>query len=1747
MSILVGRAAAFRAVCYTCLPSCSADGRGRDRCPNLCFDLPGKVERKGTKGRRTLRKSPRPRVSLCRNTSLLPRIGRSILDRERSPDLEVPVLIPRQNLLAKIMETIALVPQEGGARAERARSEPDYKVPLPLPADLQLKNNRWTELDDVKKLLKGRSCSVSPTRSSSTSITLPVPKKATVETKTISVASQSDLTSFVSGVRSGGFHTIETTGLYDSGLRSGQFDTGLKSSQYDVTVKSGQYDTGLKSSQYDMSVKSGQYDTGLKSSQYDMSVKSGQYDTGLKSSQYDMSVKSGQYDTGVRSGQYDTGVKSGQYDMSLKSGQYDTSLRSGQYDTLDATLPTFSWSTSTLPSTSTTVVAGNSSSYTYQMGTNNMGGGSSPIGLTSPSSLSGETELLLNMTCEMCSCLQWFGLYFYGFQNNLAPTSASVLTTSGANVNANLGGYGVQKNLSNGGGVVSTGVSTTTRSQADDTYKKDYKFLISEKENVPAKRDTDVLILAKDSGKQFTSTSGQIGGGSLSGDSIKKEKLISSYSETMPLKAETGNSYYGSSGVVMKDKATYAEIHRDSGIFGGGGLCCCSDSCCSWWKWLLGLLLLSLLLLGLLFGLIALAEDVRKLKNRVATLEAASSLSSAHTSRRISNDINTHVDSGGTSHTGTLHVGAGGGGSGTGKQGGVSMGAGGTTGGNGIDLGAGGAAGASGATAGGAGTGSSTGTSFSGSGGASGSSASGSSAGVGSAGGTSTAGTGIGSGTSLGTGFSGGHIDSASLQMMIQSMLRTEIHSQAFRGFLTSTVQGERGLPGPKGESGFPGLPGAMGHPGPEGPKGQKGNQGDHGLDGPQGVRGREGPPGPRGEPGSSSFGVKGDRGSPGEPGMPGAVGPKGEVHLEFLGFLGSQVNQVLRVSVVRQDRLGLKVTEDLLDFKDLKVNKVTKVPEVCQVMLVYQVCRGQLERKDPKDQWVTKDLLDLLDSEVLLGLPEMLDFQEHLGFKDHQEYQGIQDNLALKVKQVQQEESSMQLALLLLASQDHLGLLVLPALRDHRDYQVPLALLVCLAHLVSFHQVESQEYLAHPAHQVLLDVQAIQDKDLLDHLGLQVMEAQDLRETEETQALCPALEHFKPDHQDHLGLLDLKDQQVIRFYEDLLLYASVKDTSVSVVMLHCNISIILGSPGPRGYQGEPGVPGQPGRPGSSERVSTYGGGHGIPGPPGPPGPPGLPGPQGFKGDTGAPGIPGGSVSVTSGPAGPPGPPGPPGRPGSFASSSEMHQYITDYLSRSRQVGVPGPPGPPGPPGIPGSFSGSIEDISARIIAYIQRSGSSLSIGVQGPPGPPGPPGPASGSLSISALIAMLQRDDVRRYLSGPPGPQGPPGPPGASVASGGVTGSYSVEEIATYVFNIMNSRGIARGPPGPPGNTVITIDYSELTNDPRFQTWITSAIRQGPPGVPGVPGPAGPPGPQGPPGVSSATVYGAGNRGYSIEDIQRYLQSSGFRGLPGPPGPQGPQGPKGPPGDFTRLVSHGESASRESIRSEIQAYLNSDNVRRAIIGPPGPRGEKGDRGEPGYVRSYTQSQSYSQGGSQHSSSRRDIDVSQLTETLDYSNVAIKVTDYIKNQGLLQEYLVEGPWRAHVRAIQGPPGPPGPAGPPGQSRVIGAYGNVTADLMAFFRAYGTIPGPPGSPGPRGDRGYPGPRGEKGDPGPQGLPGLPGPYTKILSHGVQKRDTGENVVGRSKRRRRQAIETMTSLHKEEESVSAAKSALWHRWT
>lgn len=68
----------------------------------------------------------------------------------------------------------------------------------------------------------------------------------------------------------------------------------------------------------------------------------------------------------------------------------------------------------------------------------------------------------------------------------------------------------------------------------------------------------------------------------------------------------------------------------------------------------------------------------------------------------------------------------------------------------------------------------------------------------------------------------------------------------------------------------------------------------------------------------------------------------------------------------------------------------------------------------------------------------------------------------------------------------------------------------------------------------------------------------------------------------------------------------------------------------------------------------------------------------------------------------------------------------------------------------------------------------------------------------------------------------------------------------------------------------------------PEFRSWISSAVQHGPPGPPGhpgLPGPPGPQGPQGPSGSSSSTVQGVGGRGYSLEEIQRYLQSESDRG----------------------------------------------------------------------------------------------------------------------------------------------------------------------------------------------------------------------------------------------------------------------------
>lgn len=56
---------------------------------------------------------------------------------------------------------------------------------------------------------------------------------------------------------------------------------------------------------------------------------------------------------------------------------------------------------------------------------------------------------------------------------------------------------------------------TVLSSQGDDILRKDCKFLLLEKENAPAKKEMELLIMTKDSGKVFSaSTTGLNGGNS---------------------------------------------------------------------------------------------------------------------------------------------------------------------------------------------------------------------------------------------------------------------------------------------------------------------------------------------------------------------------------------------------------------------------------------------------------------------------------------------------------------------------------------------------------------------------------------------------------------------------------------------------------------------------------------------------------------------------------------------------------------------------------------------------------------------------------------------------------------------------------------------------------------------------------------------------------------------------------------------------------------------------------------------------------------------------------------------------------------------------------------------------------------------------------------------------------------------------------------------------------------------------------
>uniref|UniRef100_A0A4X2JMN4 Collagen type XVII alpha 1 chain n=1 Tax=Vombatus ursinus TaxID=29139 RepID=A0A4X2JMN4_VOMUR len=207
------------------------------------------------------------------------------------------------------------------------------------------------------------------------------------------------------------------------------------------------------------------------------------------------------------------------------SGTYDTTI-------VDANLPSYMWS-STLPS--------GSSMAAYH---NNMAAQSSSLLNTNAYS----TGSVFGVPNNMASCSPTLhpGLStcssVFGVQNNLAPSSSTLAHGTSTTTTSTV--YGIKKNMPQSPTVVSTGVSTsaagTTSSHSDDLLRKDCKFLLLEKDNAPAKKEMELLIMTKDSGKVFTASTTGLSTTSFLDDTLKKDKqaISSSYISDSCLKSE---------------------------------------------------------------------------------------------------------------------------------------------------------------------------------------------------------------------------------------------------------------------------------------------------------------------------------------------------------------------------------------------------------------------------------------------------------------------------------------------------------------------------------------------------------------------------------------------------------------------------------------------------------------------------------------------------------------------------------------------------------------------------------------------------------------------------------------------------------------------------------------------------------------------------------------------------------------------------------------------------------------------------------------------------------------------------------------------------------------------------------------------------------------------------------------------------------------------------------------------------------
>ncbi|PIO27517.1 hypothetical protein AB205_0122930 [Aquarana catesbeiana] len=100
-------------------------------------------------------------------------------------------------------------------------------------------STRWTELDDVKKLLKGgRSTSVSPSRSPTN--TLPIPKKAAVETKMVTESSQSVSGSYDTAILDSALPSYMWTSTLPAGSSMGGYHNNMSGMAYGPSMMNAQ-------------------------------------------------------------------------------------------------------------------------------------------------------------------------------------------------------------------------------------------------------------------------------------------------------------------------------------------------------------------------------------------------------------------------------------------------------------------------------------------------------------------------------------------------------------------------------------------------------------------------------------------------------------------------------------------------------------------------------------------------------------------------------------------------------------------------------------------------------------------------------------------------------------------------------------------------------------------------------------------------------------------------------------------------------------------------------------------------------------------------------------------------------------------------------------------------------------------------------------------------------------------------------------------------------------------------------------------------------------------------------------------------------------------------------------------------------------------------------------------------------------------------------------------------------------------